>query len=145
MTDVTAHHCALWDDNGEIDFFSDSSKPSALSMSTDRSYVTGQRTKVTARRLSDFISEPIDFLKIDVEGAEHRVLSDLISSGKISMIRRMLIEYHHRMGKKKSCLASFLAALETSGFEYQLDGSLFYKPQTRSETFQAMHIACYRD
>ena len=145
LCDVITHHCALWDDNGEIDFFSDPNKPSALSMSTDPSYGTGQPTKVTARRLSDFISEPIDFLKIDVEGAEHRVLSDLITSGKISMIRRMLIEYHHRMGKNKSCLAGFLAALERSGFDYQLDSSLFYKPETRNETFQPIHIACYRE
>jgi hypothetical protein len=145
LTDITTHHCALWDANGEIDFFADPSKPSALSMSTDSAYVTGYPTKVTARRLSDFISEPIDFLKIDIEGAEHRVLGDLITSGKISLVRRMVIEYHHRMGKKKSCLAGFLEALESSGFDYQLDVSLFYTRQTRSETFQAMHIVCYRD
>jgi FkbM family methyltransferase len=145
LTDITVHHCALWDNNGEIDFFSDPRKPSALSMSTDPSYVIGHQTKVTARRLSDFISEPVDFLKIDIEGAEHRVLSDLITSGKISLIRRMVIEYHHRIGKKKSRLASFLEELEGSGFDYQLDVSLFYTRQTRNETFQAMHIACYRD
>jgi FkbM family methyltransferase len=145
LTDVTTHHCALWDANGEIDFFVDPNKPSALSMSTDPAYITGQGTKVIARRLSDFITEPVDFLKVDIEGAEHHVLRDLITGGKISLIRRMVIEYHHRIGQKKSCLANFLEALEDSGFDYQLDASLFYTVQTRTETFQAIHIACYRE
>jgi len=141
LTDVTVEHCALWDKNGETDFFTDPANPSALSMSTDPSYITGRATKVATRRLSDFITEPIDFVKIDVEGAEHRILCDLVASGTISLVRRMVIEYHHRMGQKKSCLAGFLEALEKSGFEYQLDVSL----RTRNETFQFIHIVCYRD
>jgi FkbM family methyltransferase len=143
LRDVTPHHCALWDDNGEIDFFFDADRPSELSMSTDGAYFTGQRVKVPARRLSEFISEPVDFLKMDIEGAEHRVLADLVSSGKISFVRRMTVEYHHRIGDKKSDMADFLKALEQAGFEYQIDASLF--PSHRYETFQAIFIVCYRN
>jgi FkbM family methyltransferase len=142
LTNITPHHCALWDKDGEIDFFFDADRPGELSMSTDGAYFPGQRIKVPACRLSEFINEPVDFLKMDIEGAEHRVLTDLVFSGKISLIRRMTIEYHHRIGSKKSDMGEFLKALEQAGFEYQIDASLF--PSHRNEVFQAMFIVCYR-
>jgi len=142
LTDITPHHCALWDNDGDIDFFFDADRPSELSMSTDGSYFSGQCVKVPARRLSEFINEQIDFLKMDIEGAEHRVLTDLVSSGKISFIRRMTIEYHHRIGSKSSDLGDFLKALEQAGFEYQIDASLF--PGHRNDTFQSIFLVCYR-
>jgi FkbM family methyltransferase len=142
LTDVSAHHCALWDENGEIDFFNDPSKPSMLHMSTDAARLKGQRTTVPARRLSEFITEPIDFLKLDVEGAEHRVLQDLVVSGKISLVSQMVIEYHHRLGGSKSCLAGFLKTLEESGFEYQVNASIY--PVIRRGVFQDILIGCYR-
>lgn len=141
LIDVVAHRCALWDESGEVDFFSDPARPGALSMSTDPSYITGHSARVPACRLSDFISKPIDFLKLDIEGAEHRVLCDLVASGKISLIRRMVVEYHHRMGEQKGRLADFLKALEVSGFEYQFDVSR----ATQNHPFQSIHIACYRE
>lgn len=36
-----------------------------------------------------------DILKLDIEGAEYEVISDLISSGQISVIEQLLVEFHH--------------------------------------------------
>jgi FkbM family methyltransferase len=142
LSDVEAYHCALWDQDGEIDFFTDPAKPGMLHMSTDAARLDGQRTTVPARKLSEFITEPIEFLKLDVEGAEHRVLGDLVASGKISFIQQMVIEYHHRLGAGKSCLAGFLKTLEESGFEYQVNASMY--PVLRRDVFQDILIGCYR-
>jgi FkbM family methyltransferase len=112
LRDVVLHNCAVWDENGNIEFFVDPAVPGSLLMSTDRSRLTGQCIQVPSQRLSGFVQGPIDFLKLDVEGAEHRVLCDLVTSGAIGLVREMVIEYHHHIGKQRSCLADFLRLLE---------------------------------
>jgi len=140
--DVETHNCALWDQNVQLDFYIDPSHPGTLLMSADASRLQSQPIKVSGRRLSDFISATVDFLKLDVEGAEHKVISDLVESGKIKLIRRMVIEYHHRIGHRKSCLGEFLAMLEHSGFEYQIHGGHYQVPSP--DTFQDLLIVAYQ-
>jgi len=142
LTEVTAHNCALWDEDGEIDFFTDTADPGALLMSADISRLAGPAIRVPSRRLSEFIQARIDLLKVDVEGAEHRILSDLIASGKIQYIDQMVIEYHHHIGKQGSRLGQFLGQLEEAGFDYQIHTSLW--PVTAKNVFQDMLIGAYR-
>lgn len=142
LTDVVTHNCALWDQDGSIDLFVDPADPGSLSMSTDRSRLKGERIQVPGRKLSEFVEGPIDFLKLDVEGAEDRVLSDLVTSGKIEFVREMVIEYHHHIGNHRSCLAEFLLQLERAGFEYQIQASLY--PVTSRGVFQDVMITAYR-
>ena len=143
LTDVVTHNCAVWSENGEIEFFIDPATPGSLLMSTDSSRLEGKVIRVPSRKLSEFIHGPIDFLKLDVEGAEHRVLCDLLSSGKAQYIRQMVIEYHHHSGNGRSCLGDFLRHLEQAGFEYQVHASLF--PVTSKGIFQDVLIGAYRD
>jgi FkbM family methyltransferase len=140
--DVLTHNCALWDEEAEIDFFVDRTNPGGLLMSTDASRACGEPIKVPARQLSNFIQGPVDFLKLDVEGAEHRVLYDLVRSGKLASIRQMVIEYHHRIGQQKSRLAEFLRELELAGFDYQIQAALY--PLTSRNVFQDVLIAAYQ-
>ena len=140
--DIEAKNFALWDQGGEVDFFTDSTNPGVLLMSTVSSRLRSQSIRIPARRLSDFIEGTVDFVKLDVEGAEHRVLRDLTQSGKIRSIRQMVIEYHHRIGEQKSCLAGFLSMLEDGGFEYQIHAVLY--PVTSQDSFQDILIGAYR-
>lgn len=142
LADVATHNCALWSENGEIEFFIDRTMPGSPLMSADRSRLNGNAIQVPSRRLSDFIEGPVDFLKLDVEGAEHRVLCDLLSTGKAQSVRQMVIEYHHHIGDERSCLADFLRKLELAGFEYQIQASLF--PITSKGVFQDILIGAYR-
>lgn len=141
LASVVTHNCALWDENGEIEFFIDNATPGSLLMSTENSRLRGTSIHVPGRKLSDFIEGPVDLLKLDVEGAEHRILRDLLSSEKIQYIRHMVIEYHHHMGEQRSQLAGFLDNLEHAGFEYQIHASLY--PVTCKNTFQDMLIGAY--
>jgi FkbM family methyltransferase len=143
LTGVVTHNCALWSENGKVEFFVDHTIPGSPLMSTDRSRLDGKAIQVPSRRLSDFIRGPIDFLKLDVEGSEHRVLCDLLSSGKAQSIRQMVVEYHHHIGNERSRLADFLRQLEQAGFEYQIHASLF--PVTSKGIFQDMLIGAYRN
>jgi FkbM family methyltransferase len=143
LTDVKTHNCALWDENREIDFFRDEAEPGSLLMSASASRLKGEIIRIPGRKLSEFIQGPIDFLKLDVEGAENRILADLVSTGKIRFVLQMVIEYHHRIENQRSCLADFLGLIEEAGFEYQLHSSLW--PVTAKNVFQDMLIGAYRD
>jgi FkbM family methyltransferase len=142
LANVVTHNCALWSENGDIEFFVDHKIPGSPLMSTDRSRLDGKAIRVPSKKLSDFITGPIDFLKLDVEGAEHRVLCDLLSSGKAQWIKQMVVEYHHHIRDERSRLANFLRQLEEAGFEYQIHASLF--PVTSQDVFQDMLIGAYR-
>jgi hypothetical protein len=97
---------------------------------------------VKAGRLSNYIDGPIDLLKLDVEGAEFDVMSDLKGSGKLSQIKRMIIEYHHKIDGRPSCMSKFLALLEDEGFDYQISGRC--DPVTKQNVFQDILIGAYR-
>jgi len=45
--------------------------------------------------LSSLNKSACDILKLDIEGAEYEVISDLISSGHINTINQLLVEFHH--------------------------------------------------
>ena len=81
----------------------------------------GRRSRpVEARPLSEFIRERVDFVKMDIEGAEEGVLRELAASGALRLIRQMVIEYHHHIGPAEDRLSQALALLEENGFGYQV-------------------------
>jgi FkbM family methyltransferase len=79
---------------GTLPFYSDGAGDGSLIASLDPARGGSVAVAVKAVTLSSFIDQPIDFLKIDVEGAEHAVVDDLIDSGTIVRIREMVIEVH---------------------------------------------------
>jgi FkbM family methyltransferase len=144
LEDVTVHNLLLSDKNGEESFYVSADVPGSLQMSTahGRFSTASREIRVPSGRLSDFIDGPVDFLKLDVEGAEFAVMHDLVESGKIGQIIRMVIEYHHKMGDQPSRMASFLSILEDAGFEYQIYAVC--EPVTKEGVFQDMMIGAYR-
>ena len=97
--------------------------------------------------LSDIVREQlsgkeIDFLKIDVEGAEDVVLRDLTVTGQLKSVTEMVVEYHHKIGNDRAKLGSFLSTLEAQGFDYQLDAVCMpiYSPRR----FQNIILYVYR-
>jgi FkbM family methyltransferase len=74
--------------------------------------------------LADYLNEPIDLLKMNIEGAEWPVLE--AAESKIRQVREIIIEYHHLPGLPRT-LHSILALLHRNGFEYlinDLDASI---------------------
>ncbi len=101
-----------------------------------------QEAEVAVTKLSQYINEPVDLLKMDIEGAETAVLNDLQKSEKLSLINKMIIEYHHHLEEDEDNLSSFLGTLESAGFGYQLQSKLSRPLQ--SKIYQDILIYAYR-
>jgi FkbM family methyltransferase len=142
LENVASHNVALWDEDTQIPFFSDPAAPGNLLMSTNGNRGSGEASSVTARRLSSYVEEDIDLLKLDVEGAELRVLRELVESEKITRIKQMIVEYHHKIPGEPSSMSQVLRILEDSGFEYQIAASGF--PLAQRERFQDVMIYAYQ-
>ena len=123
LTHVTAHQVACGRENGEIPFFILPGFSPLSSMFGSRSK-DAQEIKVRLVRLSDYLTGPVDLLKLDVEGAEWGIFEDLIASGKLALIERMIIEYHHRIGGAPAELSRFLQLLEKAGFTYDIEAAI---------------------
>jgi FkbM family methyltransferase len=74
---------------------------------------------VRAVQLSRWVEDPTDFVKIDVEGAEIDVLSELADARALPNIERLAIEYsHHHPDARADRLGELLSILESNGFGY---------------------------
>lgn len=69
--------------------------------------------------LSDYIREPVDFLKLNIEGSELPVLQEVEASGKMEYINELVLEYHGWPGEPQR-LGEILRLLERNGFRYLL-------------------------
>lgn len=121
---VTAHQAALAASSGKLDFYVDDAAPGSLLASLDSDRMSKNSISVEAKLLSNYISGPIDLLKMDIEGAEFDVLSDLVHSGAISQVKSIILEYHHHIDRDSDQFSHLLRLLEDVGFGYQIEGKL---------------------
>lgn len=73
------------------------------------------RIRVPAIRLADYIQQPVDLLKLDIEGAEYEVLLDLCETDKICLVKRIICEFHIR-AEAHVRLGQVLLKLALKGF-----------------------------
>jgi FkbM family methyltransferase len=144
LQNVVVRNVLLADHAGTEKFHVAARTPGSLMMSSVAARFGSDDREITvnAERLSEYIDGPVDLLKLDVEGSEFGVMRELVSSGKIAQIARMIIEYHHRIGNQPSRLASFLQLLEDAGFEYYIDARFNWVD--RESDFQDILIGAYR-
>jgi len=101
---------------GMLDFYSDGRGGSCLAEYLPVGASKGlQKYEVPCVRLRGYLTEPVDFLKMNIESAEYEVLKD--SADRLRMIREMVLEYHHHPGLPRT-LHKILALLHDQGFEY---------------------------
>ena len=74
---------------------------------------TAETVEVPAVKLSEFITEPVDLLKIDIEGAEDEVLPEIES--RLGWVRNLFVEIHSRKSEPQSW-GGLIACLQRAGF-----------------------------
>lgn len=73
--------------------------------------------EVSVECLSDYLKEPVDFLKLNIEGAESDVLHEAAAAGTLRNVRETVIEYHG-WPQAGQTLGPLLALLDREGFRY---------------------------
>jgi hypothetical protein len=87
-------------------------------MSSKINVNSGLPTKtVRAIRLRDLLSEEVDFLKIDIEGAEYAVLKDIRES--LLNVKNLFVEYHGNFNQSRE-LTDMLTWINEQGFSYYI-------------------------
>jgi FkbM family methyltransferase len=103
--------------------------------------------QVRTTRLYDYLNEQIDFLKLDIEGAETEVLED--AAPRLGNVSRLFVEYHS-FSDKPQTLSRLLGILSDAGFRVQLQPMKYSaKPFLKVEAYLGMdlqlNIFAYRD
>lgn len=116
LTDVQLHGAAVAGKKGLLRFYSDGLVGSSLEEHLGGEVPAGwTRYEVPVVRLRDYLEEPVDFLKMNIEGAEWDAVQD--SQDRLRQVREMVIEYHHLPGLPRT-LHKILEVLHREGFEY---------------------------
>ncbi len=122
LTDVTLIPKALHKHQGKATFYADKTDFSWLSTSSfhQKAWDGSQQTQaltVETVRLGSYLQQfsQIDFLKMDIEGAETMVLLSL--GEEIKKIKQLIFEFHPTKDQR---LKELLAFLEKKGFTYRL-------------------------
>jgi FkbM family methyltransferase len=116
LTNVTIHNVAASNKIAELEFVSDGSDGGRLIDSEELATSTMEsapRFSVPAVRLKDWLSEPIDLLKIDIEGAEYDVIADC--KDDLRLVRQIFVEYHS-FSSRPQVIPEFLGMLRDAGF-----------------------------
>jgi FkbM family methyltransferase len=132
LEDVQIHNAALYDFDGLIPLYVRNNirggDTGASVVEEYRGYYHNKRNitqaKVPCERLSKYLKEEIDLLKIDIEGSESRVFSEI--SDCFSNVRNMIMEYHYI--PSGNALSIILAVLEKNSHYYQIISPGSVKP-----------------
>jgi FkbM family methyltransferase len=110
--DVTLVNAALGAIDGEMAFVPDGQAGGALT-------VDAGTLRVRVERLSRHLDEEVDFLKLNIEGAELDVLREVATAGRLRQVRAMVVEYHGWPDGEQR-LGPLLGLLDAQGFRYLL-------------------------
>jgi FkbM family methyltransferase len=143
---VNIYNSAIWIENTTIDFINDGSLSSRISNGIDKS----NSNKVEAVRLRDLINKPVNFLKIDIEGAEYNVLKDI--EDRLNFVDRMFLEYHGSFQENYQLLEIF-TIINRNNFKFYIKeaGIVYVNPFYRFDgEFKKIYdvqlnIFCFRD
>jgi FkbM family methyltransferase len=119
LTDVELVEAGVSSKSCDMELVSDSVCGSYLE-NTNKINNLDELKKFTVKcvRLRDYLTDPVDFLKMNIEGAEWEVLADC--EDKLALINEMIIEYHHLPGIPRT-LHKILDLLDRNGFEYLIN------------------------
>jgi FkbM family methyltransferase len=117
LPNVETINAALSSSDGFLEFYPDGTDGGSLCGSLFHEN-ENPVVKVPSLRLSQFIDKPVDFLKMNIEGAETEVLYEIES--KLSFINEMVIEYHS-FDNSKQKLHEILELLSKNGFMYLIN------------------------
>ncbi len=130
LQNVTLHKKAVWYEETTLQFFTDKGMGGSIA----NVYTNQEPTLVETIIMSDFLKEKVDFLKMDIEGAEYKVLKSC--GALLQNVENIFVEYHSFINEEQH-LDDLLLLLKQSGFRYHLKQSF-----SRTTPFTDRFLAC---
>lgn len=124
LPDVRVVCAAAWVRDGQMEFVVEGGEGGRLAEKGD--------IRVETVRLADTITQRVDLLKLDIEGAEWDVLADLCDSGALRLVDKLICEFHGRRGNREA-LGSLLSKVSSLGFNFTFPWS-FCEPGLAGES-----------
>jgi FkbM family methyltransferase len=124
LSDVEVRAEALWTSDGELSFEPDGADGGRVTRLDDG------KIKIPAVALSRYLDEPVDFLKLDIEGVEYEVLQSC--RDRLGVIDKAFIEYHSKAGEPQQ-LSELLALLKEAGFRCFVSAPSVFSPRPLQE------------
>ncbi len=121
---------AVWNEQTTLKFYTDT----GMGGSVENVFSHQEPKLIEAVRLKDYLDKKVDFLKLDIEGAEYAVLQDC--KDELKNVENLFVEYHSFI-KKEQHLDDILAMLKEAGFRYHLRQSF-----SRQHPFVDKLLAC---
>ncbi len=118
LSDIELKNIALWNTEGEILFNSEGSDANRIESSTNDSHFSNTYS-VQCTRLSNYIKDAqVDFLKLDIEGAEHEVIEEI--SPYLGNVKKIFLEYHSFENREQD-LDKILKILKNANFRVYIN------------------------
>ncbi|MCM2313764.1 MAG: FkbM family methyltransferase [Thermoanaerobaculia bacterium] len=113
--DVEVVEAAAWIRNGTADWYSEGIDGSKI---VEGGATSGDVVSVRTVDLGEYLAEPVDLLKLDIEGAEYQLIGHL--ADRLAQVRNVLVECH----LNQTTLVPFgqlLAVLAAAGFQVSVN------------------------
>jgi FkbM family methyltransferase len=143
LSNVTLENKAVWNKTEDLTFYKEGALAGSLTIDFSSK---NSRTIIPAIALLPYINEPIDFLKIDIEGAENEVMEHIAPN--LSFVENLFIEYHSDKNKPQD-LHKLLTIVSKAGFRYYIKeaSNLTYNPymkRPKGAFDLQLNVSCYR-
>jgi len=155
LEDVTLVSAALATDRGEVPFYignpKDGETPYTWGDSAARNKWLGENPNayktisVQAITLSEYLTKPVDLLKLDVEGSEEEVLRE--AGEKLRNIKQIFMEFHGSSTNPANDSGRLLELLRSNGFSFNItqEGEPIEEQEIRKDDPYWLIIYAYRD
>ncbi len=143
LTGIDARQEAVWVENTTLNFIQEGNMGSKIGIDSPNS-----NSNVKAVRLKDFLTKKIDFLKLDIEGAEYLVLKDIAEN--LHHVTNMFVEYHGSFSQNEELLEIFQIIVK-SGFQFYIKEAAEnyhqpFLPAIKKLDYDVqLNIFCFRD
>jgi FkbM family methyltransferase len=145
LQDIIAEPAAVWISDGTINFSGNGSEASRI----DENNAHTSSHTVACIRLKNLLCkfETIDFLKMDIEGGEYKVITDC--ANELHRVSNFFLEYHGKANETKQ-LTELLEIVDKQGFQAYIRNAAdtlahpFIDKQTNTQFDVQLNIFCYK-
>jgi FkbM family methyltransferase len=143
LSQVDLRKEAIWVNDGKLKFSSQGSMSSKIETDDHAAAI-----EVKSTRLKNWLNRRVDFLKIDIEGAEYAVMQDI--QANLQVVSNLFLEYHGSFEQNPQ-LTELFAMISNAGFQFYIKEAtnLYRTPFSRSKNpgfayDVQLNIFCFR-